>query len=259
MASNIDENVVDTSLSDKIKNIILKKAKASAPKHIASHIRDEDTEVIKGDKGYTIKMRVLVTPYKGIEGIADARAQEYGSGIHNTRKFKSKRQKTPTSTYEITPKKPGGVLVFQWEATDINQARQRKFNRGLGTDKKIAYKNAEHELHQDYLKQLSALKSPMARTAFTSAWNKKRDSLLSVKKYQIDKKFKNIKMEKDDSEWVLKRVDHPGIHPYKNRGYMRYALEQSKSKILSALKEGATENLRLKIRTIFSRPGGVNK
>lgn len=58
----------------------------------------------------------------------------------------------------------------------------------------------------------------------------------------------------------FKSVMHPGVEAANNgRGYMREALVQSRSYIRETILKDASDNIKLKVRAIFSRPGGQNK
>lgn len=75
-------------------------ARSLAPKHIAPSIKTTVTEVSEG------KVRVRITATA-----PDARAQEYGSGLH--------AQKGAKAKYPIVPK-TGKYLAFRWDVADAS-------------------------------------------------------------------------------------------------------------------------------------------
>lgn len=90
-------------------------AKSFAPAHIqpaiSSHVED------KNDGTFII--RITADRFKNPQpnyGTLDARAQEFGSGIHARRGSKAK--------YPIIPKK-GKFLAFKWDVADANPERFR--------------------------------------------------------------------------------------------------------------------------------------
>ena len=176
MADN-PNSIVDDATMKKIGEIIKSKAKGLSPSSRidAALVVEMIPPTKTGQTGVKLTVR----------GVPFARAMEYGSGTHNVRKFQSKRQTSPTSTIEITPKNGKKFLVFDWDKAE-----------GYGM------KNPVH----------------------------------------------------------LTRVDHPGIKAAnEGKGYMHPALEASRQEISALIGENAMDNLRLKIRAVFSRPGGINK
>lgn len=177
MPSNTnDETIVTDEMLRSVQLRLLGKVRQLAPQHLAPFLTTDNVTIEKrGDGGYSILMRLI--PKEGLTD--DARAQEFGSGLHATRKgFHSKNQQ-PDGRIKIVPHSPKTLLIFYWD--------------------------------------------------------------------KIDKKV------------AVPSVMHPGIKPYKGRGYMREALVQSKDRIAEELGKEAADNLRLKVRAIFSRPGGKNK
>lgn len=85
---------------------LTKLAKSYAPRHIQSAISSRVEE--KQDGTFVIR----ITANRKIA--SDARAQEYGSGIHSKRGAKVK--------YPITPRK-GKLLAFHWDVADANPER----------------------------------------------------------------------------------------------------------------------------------------
>lgn len=85
----------------------------------------------------------------------------------------------------------------------------------------------------------------------------------------IDKNFKTNgqkhplgssgKLDYGDGRMVFKSVMHPGVAPYKGKGYLREALIQSKEYIKEVVGADAAKNVKFKLRAVFSRPGGVKK
>lgn len=177
MPTNTDK-LISPGMLEQIKMRLWAKVRQLAPSHLTPFITSDTVSLEqRKDGGYGVAIRIL--PRKDAL-TADARAQEYGSGLHATRKgFRSPRQQGDGRIL-ITPKSPKPYLVFYWE---------KKGN---------------------FVKRKSVL--------------------------------------------------HPGIRPYnQGRGYMREALAQSKDKITEEVGQDAVKQLRLKVRTIFSRPGGKNK
>jgi len=174
--TSTDKSVLSDEFLEGARLRIYNKVKALAPQHLAPFITSDNFTVdTSSPNGVSIVARLI--PRKGLS--EDLRAQEYGSGLHATRNFKSKRQ-TGYGFIRITPKAPKTMLVFYWEK--------------LG---KKAY---------------------------------------------------------------LPQVLHPGIRAYNSgKGYIREAFAQSLPKIKEDLSEDAQKSLKLKIRAVFSRPGGVNK
>lgn len=74
--------------------------KALAPAHVAPTVRS--TVLNKGESGWGIRIHASAP---------DARAQEYGSGLHS--------QKGAKATYPI-PKVPRKVLAFYWDVANNN-------------------------------------------------------------------------------------------------------------------------------------------
>lgn len=55
-------------------------------------------------------------------------------------------------------------------------------------------------------------------------------------------------------------IMHPGVEAANNgRGYLREALVQSREYIRENILQNASDSVKLKVRAIFSRPGGKNK
>ena len=85
-------------------------AKGFAPN---AHLRNSISSKVerKGKGRFIIRVRA-----RG----PDARAREYGSGIHSRRSKTSKHQLGPRGKILIKPKKSGGALVFPWEKASAN-------------------------------------------------------------------------------------------------------------------------------------------
>lgn len=63
-----------------------------------------------------------------------------------------------------------------------------------------------------------------------------------------------------DGKLLFNHVEHPGVQAANNgRGYMRLSLEVNKEKINREIAKSAAEKLKLKIRSVFTRPGGSLK
>lgn len=94
---------------------LTKLARSFAPNHlrraISSHVED------KGDGTFIIRITAdrrayPTSPARPNYGSSDARAQEYGSGLHARRGTKKK--------YTIRPKPGHRMLAFHWEVADAN-------------------------------------------------------------------------------------------------------------------------------------------
>jgi|GEM_PF-2250751 len=88
-------------------------AKFYAPEHLKAHIH---SKVESKDEGTYIIRTTVDRSANSLEkyGTADARAQEYGSGLRARRGTKKK--------YTIRPKN-GKVLAFHWEVAEANPER----------------------------------------------------------------------------------------------------------------------------------------
>lgn len=108
----------------RIQNIVIGEARKAAPRHIAPHIFAEIRT--RKDGGYSIKWEVDSSP----DGpTPDARAREYGSGVHATIGRAGK--------YVILPKNKK-VLAFRWDKANRGNLQGNILNRieaakGTGT------------------------------------------------------------------------------------------------------------------------------
>ena len=100
-----------------IAEYVKNKAKQLAPSFVAPYLTEVETNVRK-DGSYGIKLGVDLAKIPEGSPAKSARAYEYGSGVHNTRKgFKSKNQTTSNSTITIRPKNKK-ALAFFWEVKE---------------------------------------------------------------------------------------------------------------------------------------------
>lgn len=171
------------------------KAKASelAPSHIKNHI---GAVVSSRTDGWSIKWIVNIHE----DGpTADAAAQEYGSGIHGAEKKK----------YVIVPKKPDGVLAFEWQKAD-RAALQKNINRRMGNARKAGDGSPG-----------------LAR----------RDG----------SKFYGFGT---GGKLLFNWVEHPGIKPYKGRGFLGEAMRLGKEEISEMVLKGFKDGL---VKEIYSQ------
>ena len=99
--------------ANKIVSVVLSETRKVAPRHIAPHIYA--TVRTRKDGGYSVKWEVDSSP----DGpTPDARAREYGSGIHSS--IAQYRKK-----YLIKPKK-AKVLAFAWDTADVDALRSSR-------------------------------------------------------------------------------------------------------------------------------------
>ena len=120
----MEDKLVDDETMGRIKDRVLYAIRQFAPTHIS---RIETT--------YENKNGILVIHFNVplVEGQKDARAQEFGSGIHSTRNFKSPNQLGIGSKILIKPVK-AFFLAFDWqvtsrgEAVDKQQLRNSAYN-----------------------------------------------------------------------------------------------------------------------------------
>jgi hypothetical protein len=159
-----------TKLKRRLGGYLTKQVKANAPNHLKDGITSS-TIIDESNKRVTIS--VLVDMKKapaedGTRGHKDARAQEYGSGLHST--------KGTPATYKILPKK-SKVLMFPWQPAEPMAARgSSKYYGDFG------------------------------------------------------------------GRWMFTEVDHPGIAPYKGKGYLRISIEKARPYIKNVIRETIGED-----------------
>lgn len=257
MADN-PNSLISSDVMQRIGEVVRGKAKAlSRSSTISNAIVVETVPPTKtGQVG--IKLVVRNVPY--------ARAMEYGSGTHSQRNFLSPKQKMMKGTYEIKPKNPNGVLAFHWDKADpirLQINRQKRASKLVHSDPEtVAY-------YQDIARR--------ERGEYMADWVVKKEKKATFKRVEkiwsggdmakygtysrlvADKSGKYVGRT-SDGKYLFNYVDHPGIKAVNSeKGYMRPALAESKDDILKLISEDALKNVKLKIRAIFSRPGGINK
>lgn len=79
----------------------------------------------------------------GVSSKGDARAYEYGSGIHARRSIRSKWQQGAKGKILITPKRKK-VLAFHWEAVNTSTPSGKKFIGISGDTGKAMFRYVEH-------------------------------------------------------------------------------------------------------------------
>jgi len=194
--------------------------KGYAPQHIAAALSESNIEIDRDKKGNNVlKVVIRREKYHGVGGLADARAQEFGSGIHNKTNFQSPMQKKygtgPQGKIRIMPKNKT-FLAFEWETADRDLLKASRIN------------------HWQKMKKEGSIVSEVGLPSFAG-------------------------FGRDEKTLLFNWVDHPGIPPYKGKGYIGIAVRDAQTKISGEIGEDAASELIVKIRKIFSRPGGVNK
>lgn len=203
--------------------ILLLNLKRFAPNHISQGLSESNISVYPNKNGETVfAVTIRRGKYKGDVGFPDARAQEYGSGEHTNQAYSF-------------PPTPGQVA-----------AGNGRTGRYLIKPKKkpwLAFPWEKADLETLHWSRVSH-------------WQrmKKEGTILSevgLPAYAGLAPNGNVLMN-----WVK----HPGISAYNaGKGYIKFSIEVSKTKIEEQLGDDAENSLRTKIREIFSRPGGINK
>lgn len=182
-----------------ISDIVKNYITGSAPSHLIDKIKVKVTSRIDG-----WSTRFWVEPVgEGRRSGQDARAQELGSGEHATIGEKKR--------YRIKPKTPGGVLSFTWEKANKD---------GL-------------------LKHLHWRAKAAKEEGRVSDWRKK-------KPYKVHSVVGMFSAQSSSHAWYygskgglmvrMNYVDHPGIKPYKGRGYLKYGIEKARNSLDGWLK-----------------------
>lgn len=265
MATNSDSSILSMEeLSNTVVPIIKQAQQRLAPNHIKEGI---DVRVVENKKG---QLSVISSVDTNIPKYADARAQEYGSGIHATRKFKSASQRKRGGSgkagyIRIEPKKEGGVLAFGWQKADKltlmkNAAKRRNIaaERLLGRQEIAEDESIKRD--RDYLSgsglPYSTVGKLNERIIERLNFLRKQKKMLGADVLRTDgNKFAGMSsyLDKDGNQKLMfNYVDHPGIKPANNgRGYLGAGLEDVKSEVLDAVAQASVNGLKKTIRRIF--------
>jgi len=133
MANNFKKFII-YNISSKIGlPLILNRARSLAPNHLKAGI---EGKLESTDDSVTIRITA--------SGV-DARAWEYGSGIHSRLSKKSKHQLAPKGFIRIKPKPENktGMLFFFWDKVDSKTPRGSKF-RGIASSGKAMFRYVDH-------------------------------------------------------------------------------------------------------------------
>lgn len=119
MASNSNDIITGTQINKINKEFKANLAK-NTPWHLAGYVANLTTDIIETPKGYEIIFRF---PTNLMPRFGDARAQEYGSGIHASSNYVSKFQLGAKKKIIIKPKNKR-VLAFYWQKANIQNLKR---------------------------------------------------------------------------------------------------------------------------------------
>jgi hypothetical protein len=169
---------------------------------------------------------------------------------------------------EIAPPTKTGQTGVKLTVRGVDFARAMEYGSGIHNKTKFQSKRQASPKGR-------ILITPKTKKALAFKWDVADRELLRqtrIKYFQADKKAYEMPgvssrgvpsfmgESQTDDRLLFNWVMHPGIEAAnKGKGYMRPALEAARPEISKLIGEDAMKNLKLKIRSIFSRPGGVNK
>lgn len=269
MPSNNTYNigVLSDNELDRISDIIISKIKNRAPSHLKS-VPDALSPGLKltPSGNYIIKFWIPLNSFIAKSGeagqsLADARAQEYGSGLRG----RGNRHK-----YIIKPKSKN-ILAFHWE---VNSQTGQKVDAKVlarmayyGTSKKVVYAFKSTRVKSTYknrkgmtidvldaVRRVQKINPDTNKPVFDHKGNPVmvdihyRRSVLELTRRQAQKlKLTSVY----NNDFAFNYVEHPGIRPYKGEGYLRAGFRDALPEFKLIYNKAILGNITLQLRTSF--------